>query len=99
LLESGKPEKGTGVRGIRSSRQPGVASDVARRLAFITQLGICCLGSNTSKMTKIQYLPAMGFGFPVGLLRVPETVAACRMPATLGVTSSLVRMMEHKEEI
>jgi hypothetical protein len=51
-------------------------------------------------MSKIQYLPAMGFGLrPVDLLRVPETVAACRMPATFGVTSSLVRMMEHKEEI
>jgi hypothetical protein len=51
-------------------------------------------------MTKIQYLPAMGFGLrPIALLRVPETVAACRMPATFGMTSSFVRMMEHKEEI
>ena len=29
---------------------------------------------------------AMGFGLrPVDSLRVPETVAACRMPATFGV--------------
>jgi hypothetical protein len=43
---------------------------------------------------------AMGFGLrPVGLLRVPETVAACCMPAPFGVMSSLVRMMDHKEEI
>jgi hypothetical protein len=70
----------------QSSRIDWFASDVARRLAFIAKVGICCLGSNTSKMTKIQYLPAMGFGLrPAGLLTVPETVAACRMSATFGV--------------